>query len=246
MSNKVWTDEYTVQSYNIDFTSKARLTSICRLFQESAWRHASDANLGYHDLLKNNHVWVLYKLKLEINEFPEWIDKINLTTWAKKTDRLFAYRDFEIRKADNESKILIKGTSKWLIIDLKNKRPQKMDAYASSMPLNKKEAISENNEKVPVYNEFDSSETRKVVYSDIDINHHVNNVKYIEWILDMYSLEHLKNSHLIKFEIDYKHEAEFGEEIELKAKYKNDNHSFLASNEEGKEIFRAYMVWEKK
>src|SRR6056297_608688 len=245
MSNKVWTDEYTVQSYNIDFTSKARLTSICRLSQESAWRHASDANLGYHDLLKKNHVWVLYKLKLEINEFPEWTDNINLTTWAKRTDRLFAYRDFEIRKADNKSKILIKGTSKWVIVDLKNKRPQKMDAYALSMPLNKKEAICENSDKVTVSNEFDSSAARKVVYSDIDINHHVNNVKYIEWILDMYSLEYLKNNCLNKFEINYKHEAEFGEKIELKAKYQNENHVFLALNEEGKEIFRAYMVWEK-
>ncbi len=246
MSKKVWTDEYIVQSYHIDFTSKARLTSICRFFQESAWRHASDAKLGYHDLLKNNHLWILYKLKLKINEFPEWADKFYLTTWAKNTDRLFAYRDFEIRSANDEDRLFIKGTSKWVIVDIQNKRPQKMNTYASLMPLNKQEAISENPGKVMLDDKFDTSTTRKVVYSDIDINHHVNNVKYIEWILDMYSLYFLKDNYLNEFKIDYIHEAEFSEEIELKASFYYGKHSFLALNKEGKEIFRAKMLWNKK
>lgn len=245
MGKKVWTDEYTIQSLHIDFSAKAKLTSICRFFQESAWRHASEASLGYHDLLGNNHAWVLYKLKLRINDFPEWSDKIYLTTWAKKTDRVFAYRDFEIRSSIDNN-LLIYGTSKWVILDIHSKRPRRMDQYASLMPLNEQNALSDPVKKIPPVNSFDRSSKVTVKYSDIDLNHHVNNVKYLEWILDMYDINFFIKNTLSEFEIDYMNEAGFNDEINLKRNMNGIEHIFSATAQDSREIFRAKIKWKSK
>lgn len=52
-------------------------------------------------------------------------------------------------------------------------------------------------------------------YSDVDINGHVNSVKYIEHILDLWPIEWYREHRIHRFEIAYVAEAYAGDRLSL-------------------------------
>ncbi len=245
--NDIRKDNYYIHSFDVDFSSKVSLCTVCNLFQESAWRHATEHKLGYHDLIKTGKAWVLSSLKINIKELPVWKDNISIYTWARTTDKLFAYRDFEIYR-EGADKPLVKATSSWLIIDIESKRPQRMQQFAGLMPLLKnKNALNQTLDKIPPVEEVQDSYHKIPAYSDLDVNHHVNNVKYVEWILDMFSLDYQNNHKIRDFEINYRNEVGYNEAVKLEGQRNNIPESFLVQgihNSSEKYAFRALIKWE--
>lgn len=242
----VWTDQYNIHSFDVDFTSKAKLCALCNYFQESAWRHASDSQLGYHDLIQQDQAWVLSRLKIHINQLPQWTDQIQLKTWAKGADRLFAYRDFEIQNG-NKSQALVKGSSAWLIVDINSKRPRRMQPYANSMPLNREDALKEPLDKIPPLSRVEQQTEIIAQYSDLDVNHHVNNVKYVEWILNLFSLKFQRNHAIREFEINYQHEVSYHETVRMELGQVGPDHNYIiqgTSKLKEKPVFCAAIQWE--
>ena len=52
-------------------------------------------------------------------------------------------------------------------------------------------------------------------YSDIDINGHVNSIRYIEHILDLFPIEMYKEKRIRRFEMAYVAESYYGDELTL-------------------------------
>ena len=245
--NQLRQDQYYIHSFDVDFSSKVSLCTICNLLQESAWRHASEHKLGYHHLIRENHAWVLSSLKVAIHELPVWQDHITLITWAKTADRLFAYRDFEIYRTGEEQP-LVSATSAWLIVDIHTKRPQRMQTYSEMMPLLKDRAALDTMHKLPSIEDVHYSSEKISTYSDLDVNQHVNNVKYVEWILNTFSLEFQKNYQIKTFEINYRHEIGYNEKVDLESQKAENTelHSFQGIRKETNTCaFRASVLWEK-
>jgi acyl-ACP thioesterase len=61
----------------------------------------------------------------------------------------------------------------------------------------------------------DPAARHRVVYSDIDINGHVNSIKYIEHILDLFPLDTYRTRRLRRFEVAYVAEGYAGDELLL-------------------------------
>jgi len=241
----VWTDQYTIHSFDVDFTSKATLCALCNYFQESAWRHASACKLGYHDLIQQDQAWVLSRLKIQIDKLPRWNDHIRLKTWAKGADRLFAYRDFEIQHA-NTNQTWVRGSSAWLIVDTKSKRPRRMQPFADLMPLNSEDALTDSLNKIPLLSHVDQQSEIVAQYSDLDVNYHVNNVKYMEWVLNLFSIEFQDNHVIREFEINYQHEVSYHENVRMEMGRVDSDHNYIIqgmSQSTGKPAFRAAIQW---
>jgi acyl-ACP thioesterase len=54
-----------------------------------------------------------------------------------------------------------------------------------------------------------------VRYSDLDLYDHVNNAKYMQWILDSYPEELLRRNEIVLFEINFLAEAKMGDEVAI-------------------------------
>jgi len=106
--NGVWLEEFPIRSFDTNLYKKCKLTSLLQFFQEAAWHHAEYCRFGYSNLIKNNKFWVISGLTVEISEYPEWNDIIEVHTWAKGLERLFALRDFSMKKNGNT---FCKGTT---------------------------------------------------------------------------------------------------------------------------------------
>jgi acyl-ACP thioesterase len=209
--NEIWTDNYTVRSYQSDRYAKLHIHSIAHFLQESAWRHAEACGVGYHDLLKLERLWILSGMKIKVHEYPSWGDKIILNTWGNKYDGPFAYRDFDIRNISDA--IMIAASTSWLVIDSKNHRPQRITDEYKKVPQRGIGSGSGLPGRLHELKEGGNAGSVIVKYSDIDIYQHVNNAKYIEWCINCLPDDFREDYIIDELEINYMSECHLGNEI---------------------------------
>jgi acyl-ACP thioesterase len=85
-----------------------------------------------------------------------------------------------------------------------------------------------------------------VRYSDIDINKHLNSMKYIEYIVNVFDLQMFKENFICKFEIVFLAEGKYGDKLKL---YRNDisENEFIIDTKRGEEsICRSRVIWKKR
>ena len=83
-----------------------------------------------------------------MEEYPRWGDKIKVKTWLAGTGRLFALRHFSI--AASKGKIVGTAKSAWLVLDLKNRKPQKIEpVFKHIQHLLDDLPLAEEPEKIP-------------------------------------------------------------------------------------------------
>lgn len=215
LKNKsVGTEEFKIASYQMDEKGNATLTSLAGLFQEMAGNHANANGFGFNQMIKNGHIWVLTRLKIEIRKFPVWGEKINVSTWVVNREKFFSRRDFQIHNQKNE--LLVSATSGWMLLDFSTKRPKLVDGIEMDIPMHpEKLAINGELPKIESVGISDVKTDYEVRYSDLHIANHVNNVMYTRILLDSYSYDWRKSKVPKSFEINYLAEAKYADELEI-------------------------------
>jgi len=245
---KSWEDEYSIPFCEVDTKKEVFLPTLWNFMQETAWHHADHLRVGYSDLLNHQHFWVLSRLSIQMSEYPRWGDRIKIKTWLTGITRLFALRNFSI--ANSKGDILGTAMSAWLVLDLKSRKPQRIEPIfehlrylLDSIPPTEEPAKL----RGPVQPKMNKSFT--VHYSDIDIHHHVNNTKYMEWVLDSYPLEMHQTYHVHTLQLNYLAESSYGDEISVRSEPVEDSPlTFLHGvfrEKDGRELCRARASWRK-
>lgn len=211
-----FTEEHTVACYEADANHNLRPAAMLDWMQEAAGRDATNLGFGYDDMISTNTAWVLSRLKLVFHNYPKWRDVVNLRTWHKGADRIFYLRDFILESESGEQ--LVAATTSWLIIDLASRRMVRNKDLAENFSNEEMgHALQPQAEKIifPKGIEPESVGTHNVVWSDIDTNGHVNNVKYAIWALDAVDYEVAQDMHLSELLINYDSEVLPGQEVAL-------------------------------
>lgn len=245
---KTWEDEYLVSFYEVDAKNRVFLPSLWKYLQETAWNHANRIGIGYSDLARNDHFWVLSRLSIEMNEYPGWGDKIQVKTWLLGNSRLFALRDFSIVKEDG--RIIGGAKSAWVVLDLKSRKPQRIEPFLEGLnPIPDQHGAETKLDKLPAPNDPDAETLFTVCYSDLDMHQHVNNARYIEWILDSYSFEMNQTHQITTFEMNFLAESNCGDELSIRSERQKDSiPTFLHTvirKEDKRELCRARVRWKR-
>ncbi len=242
--------EYRIHVYETGPDGKLNLYSLFNYMQDIASDHAIKLGFGRDDLMRDNRFWVLSKIYAVINEWPLWEESIILKTWPNGTDKLFALRNYEVRYPDGRH--IASGTSSWLILDQSTKKVQRPDSILSRYNPNlhtetspvryatKIDPSAENGIKSPVF---------RIKVSDLDVNLHTNNVRYLKWASDTYNLDFIMTNNPQSAEINYLAESKFDEEIMIRTSVENKddsfyNHSIFRTND-NKELCRIRIGWGK-
>ena len=242
--------EYRVHVYETGPEGKLNLYSLFNYMQDIASDHAVKLGFGRDDLMRDNRFWVLSRIYAIITEWPVWGDSIIVQTWPNGTDKLFALRNYEVRFPDGRH--IASGTSSWLILDLTTKKVQRPDSILSQYNFNlhnelspvryaaKIDPAAENGQVSPLF---------RIKVSDLDLNLHTNNVRYLKWACDSYNLEFVMNNEPQSAEINYLAESRFDEEIMIRTSVENQNDSFcnhsIFRTNDNKELCRIRIEWKK-
>lgn len=240
---KIWSDDYRVRSYDVDFKKRVALPNLCRFMQESAWNHAEHLGIGYSRLIEKNLVWVLSRQLVKMDAFPKRGDTVRILTWPTRRDRLFCYRDFKI--LDDRDRLLGTATTAWFAIDLPKRKPQRTDSYFDLNLEVVEPLFPEGPGKIEALAETKPVRSVEAGYQDLDVNSHVNNVKYVEWILEGMPLDFHATHRLREMGINYLSEALYGDRISI-SRQKKEGGTFLhclRREGDGKELCRAETSW---
>lgn len=238
---------FTVQPYQVDFQQKITLMGLGFYLLESAGIHADQRGFGLRDLLKMGKAWFLTRLAIRMERYPLQYEKIWIETWVEEVGDVFTSRNFNVF---DERKELIAGAStSWAMIDLRSRRTEPLrERLTQDHVLHGHTAFVERTEKVPPLNP-ESAEVKpyRVVYSDLDIMRHVNSIRYIQWMLDLFPLGLFEELHVRQFDINYMAETNFGDEMEFRKEAREERRDYLVEIVKGERqapVCRGRVRWE--
>ncbi len=173
----------TIKWDETDSTGRLSFPGLSQLLITTATEHAEELGFGYKTLKAGNLNWVLFRMNFEISEFPGWNEKIKVTTWPSGVKGLLGLREFMISNDKGEN--IVKVSSEWMIIDLKTRRPKRLNNFEEILKYQKSEKVTR---KEPLLvndkGKFNDIFEIKAMDSHLDLNGHVTAKRYFEWIND--------------------------------------------------------------
>jgi medium-chain acyl-[acyl-carrier-protein] hydrolase len=232
-SPKIYTEIFKIHTYEVDLHNRLTIQSLAQFLQEAASNHAALLGFGVEFLLKNNRTWVLSRMAIKID---------NLISLGADTEKLFYIRDFQIE--NSKGGVIGNATSYWIFLDTEKRRP--VHPAKGELVFNYDDiprAYIGSLGKLPAPKIVSHLKEFNVRYSDLDLNIHVNNIRYIEWGLEGIDPAY-KESHLPgTIEINFLNEAKYGDEVGLSIEEISAGtflHSLFIDNTE---ICRIKSVW---
>lgn len=217
-------EEFTVRSYEIGQNGKATLPSVANYFQEAAGKNARDLNFDIEDLQKKGATWVLYRMHIRMNRFPERWQPVIINTWPSSGDGIRAFRDYEL--VDKSGETLGVAVSQWMVLNMEKRRPMRIPSEILEMGLEVDEhKLSVDKRTFPEMEKPDSETLLTVGLYDLDMNHHVNNVKYIEWMSGYMDRNQSIFLECTELNLQYHKEAGLNQKILIQNKKLSENRS---------------------
>lgn len=228
-----WTESFRVRSYDVTPHGHAAVQAICNYFQEVAGNHAQALGLSRDAMLDRGTAWVLMRLRLTVDRYPAWQRTVEVETWPSGVEGLYATREFVLRAETGQE--LARGTSAWALIDVARRRPTRLpDEVHAIAPAEAERTLSFATRRVPPPDRADAAHRFDVRFSDLDLNQHVNNVRYVEWALEAVPEDVLLHQQPTEMDIQFRAETTFGETIITQVQQEEDRfrHRVLRARDE--------------
>lgn len=213
-----FTKTYAMNYYDFDKNYRLKPVSLMNTLQDISTLHFETATAHVADALLDG-VWVIVEWQVEMEILPCTVEPVILTTEPTYFRKFIAYRNYLIKSPTGE--LLGTAISKWAYINKTTRRQSNIPKLLNE--VFQVEEHAEKPDKIQMASlELERSEIyhTKSVYSDIDINNHVNNVAYIRWVIDALG-EAFHNKHPFKgLKVSYKKEVLIGEKMAIHSQIK--------------------------
>jgi len=210
---KIGKYEFFAMPFHCDFNNRLMLGHLGNYMLNAADFHSRDRKFGFDYLTTIHRAWVLSRFAMEIEKMPKAYDKFYIETWVESAMRYFTKRNFKVSSLDGKE-VYAYGKSIWAMIDTRSRQPQNIlevnDGLISDYIDKEYPCPIADVSRVIINDDLQKCRSMHPKYSDLDINGHVNSVKYIDHILDLMPAQTYKETPLKRFEIAYVAEAREG------------------------------------
>ena len=204
------------EPFHCDFSHHLFMGHLGNHMLNAADFHSRDRGFGMDFLNSIKKTWVLSRLAIEMDEMPCQYDKFYVETWVESAMRYFTQRNFRVVSEDG-AKVYGYGRSIWAMIDTDTRQPTNIFDIDNGAIVNWVEKDKENPmsklTRVQMDDKTELVRTIDTFYNDVDINGHINSVKYIEHVLDLFPIDWYKEHPLKRFDIAYVAEAHQGDRL---------------------------------
>ena len=206
--------EYEIGLEDIGKEDLATNIAILKKLEDIAEQNSAEVGIGVSFMQQNKLVWLLLDWKINVIKRPKYREKIYVETWSHKMERCYGYREFEIYNENKE--LIVKGTSKWVLIDMERKRPIRVpDEYAVKYASYDKgySVFGSEIEKIDetLEDSFTFVHNYEVHRRDIDVNQHMHNISYLELAYEVLPFDVYKDNTFNNIRISYKKELKYGD-----------------------------------
>jgi acyl-ACP thioesterase len=212
MHQKLWTAKYEINSLLVNSQRRLGLYSLLNLLQDIAWLHATHLGHGYENVLEKKMSWVLTRQKVVMTTWPKWGETLEIRTWLRPMQPPFVVREFEILQNDQ---VIGSASTSWLMIDIETRRPLKRGVSELDEYFRTDYRLPFDAPKIVLHEGQQNLATFQVRNSDLDLNEHVNNTRYAQWILDSIPMEWHRAYLLHEYEVNFIAETRSGDHITI-------------------------------
>ncbi len=210
--DSVFQTQVTLTDLHCDCFGRLKPASILFFVQEAAGGHCKQLQLDWHTLAQKNLFWAIIRHRVQISRVPTVGETILLQTWPMPTTRVAFPRSVVAYDADGNE--LFRSVSIWVLMDLQKRsmvlpaksgilvpgvlRGNELPAPASLTPM-----------------ELQNTTQRMVCFTDLDINGHMNNARYLDWVSDLLPASFHRHHHVRDMTLGYLSEAREGQLLQL-------------------------------
>ena len=203
---------YFIHYYDVDLKKKASISSLLRYFEDIAILHSEHVNRGIDYYIMHHVGWVLYKWDIKIIRYPEFRETIKVRTRPSYLKGFQAYRYFDV--LDSKGNQIVSANSMWLFLNTDTKKPTRItEDIFEGYGVDKNKMTELEFGIIKEISKVDAEKDFDVRYIDIDSNHHVNNIKYVEWALELVPQNIVNDYNLNRLKVNYKRETAYGKNI---------------------------------
>lgn len=233
---------YTVSDSDTDRFDRLRISLLLFFAQDAATSHCAQIGMDWNTMAAKHMFWAITRSRVEILRLPRHGETVTVETWPMETTRV-AYPRATVMY-DGQGQVLMRSVSLWVLMDTEKRSmilPGKSGLNFSGanrgdelkapggLPLFQPEWVS----------------TRKVAYSDLDINGHLNNARYLDWVNDLSGSDFHGKRNLREMVICYSSEAREGQELIQEWAYDEEHETLLVQLRRDQErVFSAKLTYE--
>ncbi len=221
--DSLYQEEMEIRFCQCDANHRLKLSELFRILTNIADMAFEYRGMDHQFLLEKEMIFLITRFSVQIYQMPEQIQQIRVATWEQSIDRAQFIRNFAIW--DENGALMVEASSGWILVNPVTRTILRPAQFEESFPgklFPKPEKIS----GAPGFKRLRMKETdenaaevsfRKIVYSDIDGNGHVDNARYMDMVMDAlpYSLTELPPRTV---QVVFSREAMLGEELKLYVK----------------------------
>ena len=213
------------EPFHCDFSGHLFMGHLGNHMLNAADFHSTARGFGMKYLMTIQRSWVLSRLAIEMTEMPSQYTKFSVETWVENAMKFFTSRNFKV--VGDNGHVYGYGRSIWAMIDTESRQPTDIFAIDNGAINNWIEADYpcpiDKGGRVKMSADAQLVHTINTYYNDVDINGHINSVKYIEHVLDLWSIEWYQAHAIRRFEIAYVAESHAGDTLSFYREQTGEN-----------------------
>ncbi len=217
---RIYCKNYRIPASAADRYDRLKLSHILDYMQQMAGDHSTSLGTGRDTLLEQGLFWVVLRHRVQITRLPASGENITVETWPMPTTRT-AYPRSTVAY-DAQGRELFRGISLWVLMDTKQRAmvlPGKSGVAVEGL-------LRGNELAVPgsiVPRELANEDSRTVRFTDLDVNGHMNNCRYLDWVSDTLPSAFHETHHAKEFSVCYLSEVREAERLRLHWEMTGDN-----------------------
>lgn len=225
---KTYTHHYRLIAAQCNAQRELAPAKLLQLLIEVATEHADLLGVGFRQLAADGNLWVLSRIAFEMKRYPTVLEEFSITTWVEGYNRHFSERNFELRGSDGE--VIGYARSIWVAINVNTRRPANLDGFdfLADVVSDRPCPIDRQGKLRPI-DPPQTVQPYRFEVSDIDVNRHVTSSRYAELIIDRQDLATYDSRYISRFEIEYRHEAHYGDEVEIRSSFTPDGTALVSA-----------------
>lgn len=236
-----YSKKFTTCWHDTDASRVMRPSQILVYMQEASNFHVRSLGPSLDELRDRKKLgFILSKLQLAIYAPIHAYDDIEVRTWTCPGRSFSSMRSFQMLRG---TEVVAEANSMWVLVGIEDRQFHRPEE--SGYPFEHEEQLTLDvpaRIRFPAELPLETLGERKIVYSDLDYNMHMNNTHYPDMLCDHMPLEDV--ARISGISLSYVHEAAFGDTVSVLGARSGDSYFFRTVNQNGDVCLEAQIILE--
>lgn len=234
----IYRETFKIAGNAVDRFNRLRPSSLLDMMQQVATNQCALLKLDWDTMASKGLFWAVTRQQVQILRPVSGGTTITVETWPGVTSRV-AYPRSTVGY-DEQGNELFRAISLWVLMSIDDRKmvlPGKSGLDFSGIDRGCELAVP--GSLAPA--KLAGSAKRQVVYSDLDVNGHMSNTRYLDWMMDLLPSVFHAGHTLSEFTVSYLSEGREGEQMDLSYELYPDG-VFRVDAREGDSDHRVFAV----